>query len=255
MLGRLKTLFGRTSEFGGSKRLGHGRGLFYFLAYFLVFAFGINLGKSISDREHAMNAAIAPSAAEVGGEEVQKERFKKQMAMEIERRIRNQVEEQVKAEMDGAFAEKKKQAADAAEIEEQAQTKALVDPQDYTSKEHIVGGNDDEPVVSRKTATKKSSKKSALDAGEKRAPASAAGLYSIELSKHEDKPTAEAAQRKIQAKGLKAFRRKIASEDGEFAYGIYLGKFATKEEAKAFQANVLPRKGLKSTGKVKVLDH
>ncbi|MEQ1877456.1 MAG: SPOR domain-containing protein [Bdellovibrionia bacterium] len=240
----MKNIFRKSDDFGGSKRFGHGRGLFYFLGYFLVFAIGINLGKTISDREHAMSSSLAINVTDAGGEDGARERFKKQVSVEIERRIRNQIEEQVTAEMENALTKEKAAA-------EQG------DGENVTAKNAESGADD--TIELPKTKSKKSAaEKPARKVAEAEAPAkrttSSVGVYSIELSRHDDKATAEKAQRKIQEKGLKAFRRKVASVDGEVDYRVYLGKFETKEEAKTFQSTVLSRKGIKNTGKVKKID-
>ena len=221
--------------------------MFYFLAYFLVFALGINLGKTLSDREHQLASTIQINPADTGGEEGARDRFKKQVALEIERRIRNQVEEQVKTEMENHFKDSAEGESDSSEAAAQAPAK---------------------PKKAEKKPEKPAKKNAAKETPPKEAPAKAPveteavakrssasiGVYSIELSRHADKTDAEKAQKNFQSKGLKAFRRKVASQDGDVDYRIYLGKFGTKEEAKSFQSTVLAKKGLKSTGKVKKID-
>ncbi|HEX4926352.1 MAG TPA: SPOR domain-containing protein [Bdellovibrionales bacterium] len=241
MLNRLKTLFKRPDVYE-PKRLGLGRGLFGLLAYFLVFAMGINLGKLISDREYQTQRALSAKmeALQAASPELATERFKRQVAQEIERRVRTQVEEQVKAEIAEAMAP-----ANEAGSESGAPAR---EPSSLQGRMlSMTPPSDEELAEAPKPVKGKKTKPSA-----KEKPA-AASVFSIELARHATKEDSAESLEELRGKGLKVFQRKIASDDGP-SYRVYVGKFEDREKAKAFMDKVLVKKGLRDRAKLRKID-
>src|SRR5687768_10703946 len=186
-------------EYSEPKRVHTGRRVFLLLSHVLIFAIGINFGKSITDRQYHLQQTLgnqvqeAVNNMESNNDEAAKEKFKKQISMEVERRLRNQIEEQVKAEMDTAF--NGKPGEDGAEVEDSEATRPLAALPNLVLEE-IPAKAPRVPASKKKTKVK-------------REPDSVgASNFSIELSRYSSKPESEEAMKNLKARGLKVFRRK-----------------------------------------------
>lgn len=231
------------------KRMGQGRRMFNWLLYALVFAFGINLGKVISDREYQTQRALAAKmeAIEAASPDLAKERFRRQVAQEIERRVRSQVEEQVKAELADAMASGA--AAQDARVAEDdaAELRTGRKPSSLQGR-----------MLSRGTEQEESETSSASLGGRKpksnpKEKPAVAHVFSVELARHASKEDSSQSLQELRKKGLKVFQRKIASEDGP-SYRVFVGKFEDKELARAFVNKVLVKKGLDKKARVRKID-
>jgi hypothetical protein len=236
----------KTSEYAEVKRVTSGRKLFAILAYLFVFSVGINIGKNITEREYSIRQTVGGEMADaVTANETEtdaKERFQKQISMEVERRIRNQIEEQVKLEMDSAKIP--------SGLDDDAETKPLAALPEFVT-EKPKKKNLRVPASKKFKRTPDSIPVNSFisDSDLKKL-----STFSIEHSRHLDKSESEEALNSLKSKGLKAFRRKVTSDDGEVTYRIYSGRFQTKDEAKEYQTAVLGQKGLLDLGKLRKLE-